>query len=402
MSFGAGGRDARAWLTWGLISALFFIITAATFDSLGVVLPAMVEELGWSWAKAGFGFTLLGFFCGITSTVPATLIRKWGVRACLAAGTAVMACAYLCLVRANGLTLYFVGASLAGLGLTLLATVPGTYLLARLFKRPSFAIGSYFTIGGLGGVAGPLIYRAVREVTGDWRSYWLVTGTLVVLIGLAAMLLVDTRTDVGVDKDGDPEISTEHWTMGDALKTRQFWILAAAYSAFLFCGITVNSVSVAHLIQVGVSAAMAGYMLSLQALINAVARLAGGILTRFVSAKTLLAISLGLLVVGLLALGAARDVPMMLVYAIGIGIGYGLTFFAASILLLDYFGRGPYLELFATVNLISTVGAVAPTMAGLARDRLGAFTPFFVGLAALVALVTLAVVIMRPPHRIVP
>ena len=85
-----------------------------------------------------------------------------------------------------------------------------------------------------------------------------------------------------------------------------------------------------------------------------------------------------------------------------IGIGYGLTFFAASILLLDYFGRGPYLELFATVNLISTVGAVAPTLAGLARDRLGAFAPFFVVLAGLVALVTLAVAMMRPPHRTVP
>ncbi len=392
--------ERGGWLTLALMSALFFIITAATFDSLGVVLPAMVAELGWSWAKAGFGFTLLGFLCGITSTIPATLIRKLGVRVCLLVGTLVMGLAFLCLARADGLPLYFAGASLAGLGLTLLATVPGTYLLARLFKRPSFAIGLYFTVGGLGGVAGPLLYRAVTEITGHWRSYWLVTGMLVVLAGLAVALLVDTVSDVGSAKNGDPGISTEGWDVRAALKTHQFWILAAAYSAFLFCGITANSVSVAHLTQVGVTAAMAGNMMSLQALINAGARLAGGILTRFVSAKTLLAVSLFSLVVGLLALGAARDVPMMLVYAACIGIGYGLTFFAASILLLDYFGRGPYLELFATVNLISTVAAVAPTLAGLTRDRIGGFTPFFVGLAVLVALVTLAVVMMRTPHKV--
>jgi OFA family oxalate/formate antiporter-like MFS transporter len=392
--------ERGGWLTLALMSALFFLITAGTFDSLGVVLPAMVGELGWSWAKAGFGFTLLGFLCGITSTIPATLIRKWGVRVCLLVGTLVMGLAFLCLARADGLPLYFAGASLAGLGLTLLATVPGTYLLARLFKRPSFAIGLYFTIGGLGGVAGPLLYRAITEVTGHWRSYWLVTGMLVVLAGLAAALLVDTVSDVGSAKNSDPEISTEGWDVRAALKTHQFWILAAAYSAFLFCGITANSVSVAHLTQVGVTAAMAGNMMSLQALINAGARLAGGILTRFVSAKTLLAVSLFSLVVGLLALGAARDVPMMLVYAACIGIGYGLTFFAASILLLDYFGRGPYLELFATVNLISTVGAVAPTLAGLTRDRIGGFTPFFVVLAVLVMVVMLAVVMMRTPHKV--
>ncbi|HKB95779.1 MAG TPA: MFS transporter [Rhizomicrobium sp.] len=393
-----GGTERRGWLTLALMSALFFIITAATFDSLGVVLPTMVGELDWSWANAGFGFTLPGFFCGITSTIPATLIRRWGVRVCLLVGAVVMACAFLCLARTDGLPLYFAGASLAGLGLTLLATVPGTYLLARLFARPAFAIGLYFTVGGLGGVAGPLLYRAVIDITGQWRSYWLVMDALVVLAALTAMLLVDTATDVGSATDSDPEISTESWDVRAAFRTHQFWILAAAYSAFLFCGITANSVSVAHLTQVGVTAAMAGNMMSLQALINAGARLAGGILTRFISAKTLLAASLALLVIGLLALGAARDVPMMLVYAAGIGIGYGLTFFAASILLLDYFGRGPYLELFATVNLISTVGAVAPTLAGLSRDHIGSFTPFFVGLAILVALVLLAVILMRAPH----
>jgi MFS family permease len=88
----------------------------------------------------------------------------------------------------------------------------------------------------------------------------------------------------------------------------------------------------------------------------------------------------------------------MLIYAAGIGIGYGMTLFAATILLLDYFGRGPYLELYSTVNLISTVGAVAPTLAGITRDQMGSFTLFFIGLAVLVTLVLLAVLVMRPPH----
>ena len=57
----------------------------------------------------------------------------------------------------------------------------------------------------------------------------------------------------------------------------------------------------------------------------------------------------------------------MLVYAAGIGIGYGLTFFASTILLLDYFGRGPNLELFSAVNLISTIGAVGSGLCRLYR-----------------------------------
>jgi len=400
----AAGRKAgfRAWTTLALTSALFFIITAATFSSLGLALPAMVAEMGWNWTSAGFGFTLLGFFCGITSAVPASLIRRFGVRANLLAGSVVMGLAFVCLAEADGLLLYFVGASLAGLGYTLLDSVPGTYLLSRLFVRPSFPFGLFFTIGGLGGVAGPLIYAAVIGTTSHWRSYWLLIGAAVVLTGLVAALGADAKTDVGTAAEADPDISTEHWTMREALQTRQFWIIAAAYTAFLFCGITANSVSVAHLTQHGVAAVIAGSMVSVEALLNSAARLTGGILSRFVRAKTLLAAALVSLVIGLLALAAARDLAMMLLYAAGIGIGFGLANFAATILLLDYFGRGAYLELFSAVNLIGTVGAVAPTLAGIARDRIGTFTPFLIGLAVLVALVMLAVMMMRPPLKSAP
>jgi OFA family oxalate/formate antiporter-like MFS transporter len=387
----------RAWTTLAVMSALFFIVTAATFDTLGLVLPPMVAELGWNWTQAGTGFTLLGIFCGITSNVPAILIRRIGVRLTLVFGAAVMAAAYLSLAYTHSLVPYFIGTSLAGFGFTLLATVPGTYLLARLFARPSFAIGLYFTLGGLGAVAGPLFYFVVAGA--GWRTYWLAVGLLVTAISLLAALLVDGRTDVSAAVEADPEISTESWTAAAALRTPQFWVLAAAYSAFLFCGITANSVSVAHLSQHGVAAVTAGSMIGVSGILNAASRLAGGLLTRYVSARALLVVALGALVIGLLALGAARDLPMMLVYAAGIGIGYGLTFFASTILLLDYFGRRPYLELFATVSLVSTVGSVAPALAGLTRDRLGDFTPFFVGLAVLMALVMLAVLLMRPPHK---
>jgi MFS family permease len=393
------GTGGRAWLTLGLMSALFFIITATTYASLGLALPAMVAELHWSWTEAGTGFGLLGLFNGITSAVPATLIRRFGVRACLLTGSLVMGLAFLCLARTDGLIMYFAGASLAGLGFTLLDSVPGTYLLSRLFARPSFSIGLFFTIGGLGGVAGPLLYLLVTGHDLGWRDYWMVAGGLVVATGIAAALLVDARTNIGAEAEADPDISTESWTLPDALQTRQFWIIAAAYAAFLFCGITANTVSVAHLTQNGVAAAIAISMLSVEGLLNSAARLAGGILTRFINARILLATSLGFLIVGLLALGTARDVPMMLVYAAGIGIGYGLTFFAATILLLDYFGRGPYLELFSTVNLIATTGAVAPTLAGLTRDHTGSFLPFFIALSIAVAIVMLAVAFMRPPHR---
>ena len=389
----------RPWITLAAVSAVFFLITATTFSSLGVVLPAMIGELHWSWGGAGSGFSLLGVAAGITATIPASLIRRFGVRITLAVGSLVMAAAFACLALTHGMLLYFLGCLLMGLGFTLLATVPGTYLLARLFANPSFAFGLYFTVGGLGGVAGPVLYLWVAGLTQNWRAYWLVSLAIVLAAGLLSAVLVDVDSDVRGGSDSDPDITKEEWPVKAALRTPQFAVLAAAYSIFLFVGITVNAVSVAHLMGRGIPAAVAGGMMSAEALVNAGARLAGGVIVRWIDAKTLLLLSLAMLIGGLVALSAAHDMPLMLLYALGVGVGYGLTFFASTILLLDYFGRGPNLELFAAINLISTVGAGGPAFAGFVADHTGSFVPAFTILEVLVAMVLVAVIVMRRPQR---
>jgi len=394
---------ARAWFTLLLVSALLFVITAATFSSLGLALPAMVAELGWSWSDAGLGFSLLAVLCGLTSYVPAALIRRLGVRANFLAGALVMALAFTLLARTDGLLLYFAGASLAGFGFTLLATVPGTYLLTRLFDRPAFAFGLYFTLGGLGGVAGPQLYELIAGAQNDWRTFWFLCAVMVTLLALLAALFCDTVTNVSAKGEADPAITTGAWSVAAALRTPQFAFLAAAYSAFLICDITVNAVSVPHLAEAGITAMVAASLISLWALLNALSRLAGGMLTALVDARLLLAAALGLLAAGMAALALGASPTLLALYAIGIGVGSGLTFFASTILLLDYFGRAPNLELFSLINLISTVGAAAPFAAGLTRDHAGSFAPFLLLVAGLMAaMMLLALFLKRPTPQSVP
>jgi MFS family permease len=390
----------RAWVTLASVSLLFFLVTALTFSSLGAVLyPAMMSELSLSNSGAGWGYTLLGVFCGITATIPATTIRRFGIRATLLAGGVVMALAFAALAATHSLLLYLIGCSLAGLGFTLLATVPGTYLLTRTFRRPDFAFGLYFTLGGLGGVAGPQFYLFVHDLTGGWRDFWIASGIVTFAASVLAAFLVDAKTDLAKAGTESEEITNERWSAAAALKTPQFAILAAAYSAFLIVDITVNTWSVKHLIGHGIAASAAIDMLSIGALINTAARLGGGLLSRLAGAKNLLTVALAILILGLAVLCVARDAPVMLVYAAGVGIGSGLTFFASTILLLDYYGRAPNLELFAIVNLISTIGSVGPAFAGYVADESGSFIPAFSILAAVVLLVLIAVVWMKPPHR---
>lgn len=406
-------RRARPWALVAAFSLVLFAITAATYNALGVVLPAMVADQHWSWTEAGFGFTLLGAATGASSFLPQIMIRRAGVRATLIAGTAVMTAGFLCLAEVHGVALYFIGCALCGVGYQMMALIPGTHVLAAEFKHRALPFGVYFTSAALGGVAGPLSVLAAMDVFhGDWRLFWLGQAGLAIVVGVVCALIVggsaalqreSAETDAELAAElagaGHPRVyrTAVDWTPRAAFRTWQFYVLLAAYFGHLLIGVTVASVSVAHLTQRGVTAGVAGAMLSLEALMQAVGRSLGGLVGDLIDPRWLLLIGLASLVVGSAALSVASSYPTMLLYAVGSGIGFGVTLLAVTVLLLNYFGRTHNLEIFATTCLIGAVSALGPTIGGALRDATGGFCSTFQLFAGVIAIVFVAAALMRPP-----
>lgn len=392
-----------------LFSLQFFLITAATFTSLGVVLPSMINELGWSWTSAGFGFTLLGLACGLSSYIPAYTIRKWGVRATLAMGSVILALGFANFYYVSSISGYFAGAVLIGIGFSFVATVPGTYMLSRLFEKQSLIFGIYFTVGGLGGVVGPAIYYLSVHVFHNWRLHWLICGVAIVVTTIVTIFLLKDNDQAEQHAKRIAELkqpgkskkiyrSEEVWTAKAALGTWQFYVIAAAYTSFLLCGITVNSFAVAHISESGFTATIAASLLSAEALLNAFSRVGGGILGEFVEPKKLLVFSLVAILAGMVAISFASSWMWLIIFTVGIGIGYGMTFLSTSVLLTNYFGRGPYLELFSVMNLISTVACLGPVAAGYIKDSVGNFATAFMWASIVPLVILILVMVMKQPR----
>jgi cyanate permease len=386
------------------LSLLFFIITAGSFTALGVVLPDMVSSLHWSWTAAGLGYTILGVSCGLASFAPAVLIRRVGVRITLLLGSAVLAAGFVCLATARSLWPYWIGAGLVGVGFALASVIPATFVLARSFSHAGRAFGAYFTLGALGGAAGPLLYGALKGITPDWRAYWIAFAVMVSLVGLLAAAVIAPE-ERGPALTPEPQsASPVHqargaFTVRQALATPQYWIITAAYTTYLVCETSVNGLSVAHLTQRGIAPAVAGGMLGLQALVNAGARAAGGALGERIEPRRLIIAALVLTAVGIAALAGARGYGLMLTYVVGVGVGYGVSYLATILLLLNYFGRDKNLELFSIMCLVSTLAAGGPWLAGAVRDRFGGFEGAFMLFAGLAVVVLAAVVWMKPPRE---
>ena len=397
------------WLMFALASAFFFFITAATFSSLGVVLPHMIEDYSWSWSQAGTGFSLLALMVGLAGALPAWTIRRFGIKATYIMGSAVMACGFILIAAGTGLYRYWAGAGLLGVGFALCATVPGIHLINDwLPDRRSFAIGLYMTLGGLGAVAGPPVVTVIVSHTDSWRvHWWAMTAAILLLMLLATGFIRNRASENGKAGNGDAPAQEKtsgkvyrtkiDWRYRDALRTPQYYVIVAALTLTLFCTLTMNSWAFTHLGMLGISTALATLALSADGLVNALSRALGGVLATRIDPKWLLVAALIGEMVGMLALSVADNPAALFIFAVGEGFGFGVCFLATALLLLNYFGEKNNPELLGTMNFLTTAAMIGPVLAGYMAGKAGGFSMVFQLNAALLLIVILIVAGMKPP-----
>jgi MFS family permease len=319
-----------------------------------------------------------------------------------------MTAGFVLLALTTGLNQYLAGAALAGLGYTLCAIVPGIAVINQwLPHKRSFAIGAYMMIGGLGGVAGPLIVTSVVMSTHSWRMHWWLMAASIAVLATLAIISLRSRPDHHTDESTTALPAEKHssrvyrtqfeWHFGDVLRTPQYYVIVAAMTITLVGGVTTNSWAVTHMGNLGVVFAVAAGALSAQAFINSSSRAFGGILAARIDPKWLLVSGLIGEMIGMLALGSADNMSMMVLFAVGEGYGFGMCLFSTTILLVNYYGPKEAPKTMGTMHLITTVAMVGPVLGGIVADKVGGFADVFRTYAALMAICLIAVVLMRPP-----
>lgn len=398
----------RSLLVMIVASLGFFFVTATTFTSLGYALYAMVAELGWSQATAGLSFSLLGLACGLSSPLP-PLVMKWvGTRLTMVAGCLVLAAGFYIASLIQNLGFFFVATALMGIGFSLVAPAPGVYLLATWFPRTSARmIGFYFMIGSAGGIAGPLIVGAIIGATGNWRQHWMVMATAA--FALAVLCLVGIRDAVKVESVEQVSsasskrkvpVGESPWTVREALRSPAFITLAFAMTVIQTVVTTAHSSLVAHVANLGAGAAAGAISMSLLALAGTLAKGFTGALSERIDPKRLMVIGLACQSVAMALLCIASGALSAYAASILFGIGWGLSWLSAHVLLLRYFGAAIVGDMTAMATTVTTVAVLGPIVAGRVADVTGSFSPTLLGLAALLGLTTLSTaLLLRRPTR---
>ncbi|MGH8219531.1 MAG: MFS transporter [Steroidobacteraceae bacterium] len=419
---------------WRLLAALWvilFINLAFPMYGLSVLDPYMATALHLDRTLLGLTYAVYMSMTGIPAPLAAWLVQRFGIRATLLAGNLLLAvgAALMATVITSPWAIVLVAGAVVGTSDAIGGPVPAQASVTRWFvKRRSFALAVLLTGGGIGGfVAAPLLDRLVAHVRIGWRAGWWVVAALGMLACVISWLAVqETPEAVGQWPDGQhPEsqqpggkreplggasrsqrerprvhITSEDWSPLEALRSPTLWLLMAAALGFSAALTLFLAQGITHLEDLGHSAEMAAFALSFSVLFGLAASLAVGALGDRIDPRWLWAWCSGLDAIGMIALLAARSDALMFAAAAALGAAGSGAMVCLVTLLANYYGPRAYPAVFAAASAIqSTLGAVAPVVAGYWYDRHGSYEPVFLAVAALCAAGAVALALIAPPTR---
>lgn len=400
-------RVYEGWIVVGASTTALFILSASVFWGLGPIFNPLVQEFGWSHGRTSFAFAVRSEVNGVAAPFVGALVDRIGSRALMLSGIAVASAGlFLMSFMQNVVHFYLLmllvalGSSTSGGQVTMVSTV-------SWFERKRARALALATAGGtLGGLL--VVVVAVLVESLGWRGALRVMALLLLAGGLAAGANVRTRPpghpqplDGAGRGEGARDGGDERWgaALGEALRTRAFWLLAFAQFTVFF---SITAIVVLHVPfmedEVGIAKTAAGVGSAIFALSSLVGRIvSGGAADRFDKRVVLaLVVLLAGLAMPLFALVQNLWQASLVLLVIAAGVGGANPIRTA--LLADYYGTRSFGAINGLSMLIGTFGAfLGPWLLGLSVDRTGGYALGFACTGAVALFAIPAVLWARPP-----
>jgi MFS family permease len=388
------------WVIVG-IGIIVTCIGMGSMMSLGVYLQPISQDMGWT--RTGISFTaVLAFLAmGFGSFLWGTLSDRFGTRAVVLAGGAILGVG---LIGASLAATLWQFQTLFGLLVGLAAGsfyTPLTASATRWFTtNRSLAVALVSSGMGLGSLLiAPLSRWMITNY--DWRSAMLTIGVLALVVIIPAALFI-RRPPAGEVIGGAAALGEggRDYTIGEVIRTPQF----AAISLTFFCCCAAHSGPIFHMISYavdcGISSMTAATVFGTTGLASLSGRIVCGLIADRVGAKQTLVTGLAVQALAVSLYIVTKGTVGFYALAAMFGLAFGGVMPLYAILVREYFGAKVMGSAFGAAAMISTLGmALGPWAGGWLFDTFGSYFwmyigSFGIGLGAVAIAFT-----FRPPQR---
>ena len=385
------GPASGPFYGWYVAGSLFFamFLSIGLRQGFGIFVEPWQREFGVGVATISVAASIGWFVNGSSQVLMGWLIDRVGGRKVVTAAALLLGISGVLMATVNSvfalIVVYGVLMSLAAAGL---AGGPPGAVVVRWFRRKRGAAMSLLTSGGSIGGLVMVPFLTYLFLWTDWRSAWLITSAVVLLLGVPLLYLVlrDDPADLGLHPDGDDggsaaaartatatgPLLARRWP--DAFRSAPMWQLSAAYWV---CGVTTASISV-HYVRwaaaEGITPATAALAFGLLSGLNAVAVLLVGPLSDRLPRKTLLGVVYLVRGVAFILLVVLPGPAALWGFAIVGGASWLATVPLTTALAADVYGVRHLGTLAGLINFAHQLGgALAVYLFGLVFDIHGSY-----------------------------
>jgi MFS family permease len=365
----------RSFLMVAIASLALFLNNGFMGIGISVFDPLMILRLHVSVGTLKFGDTITLVTVALTAPLAGYCIDRLGARPLFAAGMALMAGGLVLYASAVSLTTVYLAHFLFGLCLVCSGAFACLLVVSAAARRwRGFAIGVLLASASLGSGIAPTILSGLKTMFG-WQAalYALAGFTLCMLPAIA--LLVPMRLHIG-STAGLPR--GESATLGGALQSRNFWLLAAVAAIGYMSELgTVTNLVLFFSKDMQLPAAGVGAMMLMVFGTVLVAQLSVGISCDMLNRRRVHTVCILIMALGC-AILASRSAPLLALGLICFGIGWGGNYVLLQYLVTHLFAGPSVGRIVGTIGVVEVLGgSVGPVAFGSSHDWTGSYRAAF-------------------------
>lgn len=405
------------WNMVGVLWLVYFLMQGLVLYGEPVINTFMVIHMDWSRSVLGMGTTTFALLQGIAGPLVAWIIVKKGIRFTITIGSIIVAISALLMATVVDTPWkYIVGFGvLSGVGLGFSGMFSVQSGINYWFReKRALALSIALTGAGVGGFVVGHIFESILKVSGgNWHiGWWFIVFTSCISAVIAWVFIKNKPSDIGQVPDGiaiekaEKNEKNRHvykakidMPITRVIKDRNLWFIIIAIVALRFGYKLCVGHGVIHLLDQGITTGVAATSLGTMSLFSVLGRLAAGMFADRIEPRYVWTAGMVSFVIGFLSLMYSTDAIHVMIYAAGVGLGWGISYVSYSAMIANYFGTNTFPQAMGIVfPCQQIIGSLAPVTAGLLFDFTGSYMIAFDIVLALMGVGIIVIMLAKPPQ----
>ena len=391
------------WIIVGVSFVLLALTYGATAYSFSVFFVALLKEFGWNRSITGGAFSVFLVLHGVAGPFIGSMVDRFGPRKVFMLGALLLGTGLaLCSLIHRWWEFYICFSVVTALGVSFLGFVPNATMIQQCFReKRGYAMGVISSGIGFGMfICVPLIQYLINRA--GWRMTYRIIAVFIPLITFSMMIAFlrkfprtiasgeakgeNTHTFIKDSLIVDKEWASRRWTVRQAARTKQFWLLWLSLFLSNFTIYSVLTHQVAFFIDQGLSALIASYIAGIIGIVSIVGKIVwGGLSDKIGREVTYLAGTVcsvcGMILLIAFTVGPNAYIPYL--YALIFGLGYAAVTALSPLVTADFFEGQAYGSIFGVLFMsINLGGACGVWFTGFLYDQTRSYVPAFTILIA--------------------